>query len=246
MFKNCPSPLIFIGLVLLTLESWGSPRFINQDAAAPVPAPERPPRLILSGVVVAEEPRTSVAVLKQGTDGRAAILRVGDKIKGLELIQVSAEGAVLSDGRRSLRLSLAPGSSPPVPERPAEETAGPNFPESPPLLPPANQSLVEREFDRDELIKRIRAELPRIMKEIRWVPHFSSEGIDGLQIVELPSGSQLITETGIREGDIIRQINGIRLNHPSALGKLQESALTTNRFEVVVEREAKSAGSPMN
>lgn len=237
MVKTLKSPIIFIGLALVTLECLAFPLFADQGPVPLARTPGQPPPFVLVGVVVAAEPSSSVAVLRRGPAGPAAIVRVGERIKGFDLIQVSAEGAVLSDGKKSLRLFLERRSEGPVSEAPPPMAAEAAAPQVSPSLSPAAQPLVEKEFDRNEIIKRIREELPKIMQEARWAPHFTSEGIDGLQVIKLPFGSQLLSDVGIREGDIILQINNIRLNHPSALGRLREAALVADRFEVVVERE---------
>src|SRR3990170_4901299 len=68
---------------------------------------ERGAELVLDGVIVAENPADSVALVRRAEADRAQILRVGQELQGYVLLEV-AKGFVRFQGRDSeLRLFLA-------------------------------------------------------------------------------------------------------------------------------------------
>jgi general secretion pathway protein C len=196
-------------------------------------------QLTLTGVLVSGDASLSVAVLKNEASGSVTLLKVGEKVQGLELLGVSKDRAIFSDGSRVFELFLnirAVGQTKAMPKKTAKLVAGE---EDKTLNAKYLAAPVEKEFLRSDIEKRIRAELPKILKESQLAPHFGNGGIDGVQIVGWPAGSSLLSDMGIREGDIIKQVNDIKLNSPSVLPQLQRAVLQTRRFDVLVERDGK-------
>lgn len=225
MLKSLRATAILIGLGILGGHAVLAADFENTKIANLKLGSGQAPPLTLTGVLVSRDASSSVAVLKNEASGSVTLLKVGDKVQGLELLQVSKDRAILSDGSRIFELYLnvrAVGRTKETPKKVPGQVAGE---EDKTLNAKSLAAPVEKEFLKSEIETRIRAELPKILKESQLVPHFGSGGIDGVQIVGWPAGSSLLSDMGIREGDIIKQVNDIKLNSPSALPQLQQAVL---------------------
>ncbi len=154
-----------------------------------------PDDLRLMGLVVSGAPDRSVAVLRSG--GKTRVVSPGESAFGGRLLSVGPRGASLDfEGVRvELALSTAPmpvAAAPPPPVRepaPAEDASG------------APRSLDKREVDR-----RLSLEIPRILAETTAVPVMENGRVTGIALTRIAEGS-LLTEAGLRAGDVLTQIN---------------------------------------
>ena len=154
-----------------------------------------PADLRLVGLVVAREPQRSVAVLHLG--GKTRLASPGEVVFGGRLLSVGARGASLEfEGERvEIGLAAAPvvtAAAPPPPLR-----------EPPPVDDPAAPA---RAMDRRDVERRLGQEIPRILAETTAVPVMENGRVTGLALTRIPEGS-LLTEAGLRPGDILTQIN---------------------------------------
>jgi type II secretion system protein C len=159
-----------------------------------------PADLVLSGVVVGATPGRSTAILTSG--GRTRVVAVGESAFGGRLVAVGPDAVALEfDGRRvELRLQAAPaafaGAPPPRPSRPT----------LPPGAPPEDPETPAREMNRAEVQRRLGEEIPRILAETAAVPVMDEGRVVGVQVTRVPEGS-LLTDAGLRAGDVITRIN---------------------------------------
>lgn len=155
-----------------------------------------PADLRLVGLVLALEPERSVAVLRSG--GRTRVASPGEAVFGGRLLAVGARGASLEfEGERvDVGLAIAPvvavvALPPPAPR----ETARAEDPSAP-----------ARSMDRQEVERRLGLEIPRILAETTAVPVMENGRVTGLALTRIPEGS-LLTEAGLRPGDVLTQVN---------------------------------------
>ena len=239
MLESLRASAILIGLAILSGLAGLAPGFEKTQIKSLESGNGQAPPLTLTGVLVSRDASSSVAVLKNEASGSVTLLKVGEKVQGLELLEISRDRAILSDGSRVFELFLnirAVVQTKAMPKKAARLVAGE---EDKSLNATSSAVPVEKEFLKSEIETRIRAELPKILKESQLVPHFGSGGIDGVQIIRWPAGSSLLSDMGIHEGDIIKQVNDIKLNSPSALPQLQQAVLQTRHYDVLVERDGK-------
>ena len=186
-----------------------------------------PADLAVAGVVLSTSSARSTAILTSG--GRTRVVCVGDTAFGGRVVSVSAEAVTLDfDGeRRVLRLpnaALATGRPTPAP-RPAAAASGPaEDPETP-----------ARSMERVELQRRLGDEIPRILAETAVVPVLEDGRVKGVQLARLPEGS-LLTDAGLRVGDVITQINGTEIDGMAALVGLWPRLQTASELRAVVVR----------
>ena len=164
-------------------------------------------RLVLDGVIVAQNPAHSIALVRRSGASRARPLRLGQKYYGYVLVAVE-EGSVLLDSiRGALRLHVDGSAAAPA--------TGPTA-----AGPAANEDdgWVFRDVSRAEASARLEKELPVILSETELTPRIDDGEILGLELRRLPDGT-LLSETGLLPGDLLRSINGEPLRElDAALG----------------------------
>jgi type II secretion system protein C len=192
---------------------------------------EAPPAdLAVAGVVLSSTSARSTAILSSG--GKTRVVSVGDSAFGGRLVSVSAEAVELDfDGtRRVLRLPNAAQVSgrPAVAPRPAAQPSGP--PEDPKTPP--------RSMERVEVQRRLGDEIPRILAETAVTPVLEDGRVVGVQVARLPEGS-LLTDAGLRAGDVITQINGTEIDGMATLVGLWPRLQTASELRAVVVRNGR-------
>jgi general secretion pathway protein C len=167
-----------------------------------------PADLAVSGVVVGATPERSSAILSSG--GRTRVVAVGESAFGGRLASVNADRVALDfDGKRvELRL---PAAAPPPPPGP-----GPGRPALPAGAPPEDPETPAREMSRAEVQRRLGEEIPRILAETAVAPVLEEGRVVGVQVTRLPEGS-LLTDAGLRTGDVLTQINGTEIDGMATL-----------------------------
>ena len=188
-----------------------------------VPAAEKGAPLVLDGVIVAENPADSVALVRRAEAGRAQILRVGQELHGYVLIEV-AKGFVRLQGPDSeLRLLLAEAQSPaePAEAQPAQEIEDTEW--------------IRRAFPREAARARLEKEIPVILSETDLTPRVEDGEVRGLSVSRLPDGT-LLSESGLLPGDILVSINGEPLVGVDALWELIARLAGQDEVRIVVRR----------
>jgi general secretion pathway protein C len=187
-----------------------------------------PADLAVAGVVLSSTSARSTAILTSG--GRTRVVSVGDTAFGGRVVSVSAEAVALEfDGeRRVLRLpnaAQAAARPPSTPNAPPPVSAGPaEDPETP-----------ARSMERVELQRRLGDEIPRILAETTVTPVLEDGRVVGVQVARLPEGS-LLTDAGLRAGDVITQINGTEIDGMATLIGLWPRLQTASELRAVVVR----------
>ncbi|HSD66409.1 MAG TPA: PDZ domain-containing protein, partial [Vicinamibacteria bacterium] len=113
--------------------------------------------------------------------------------------------------RVELRLAAAAVAAPP---RPAVPAAG--RPALPPGAPPEDPETPAREMAKVEVQRRLGEEIPRILAETALAPVMEEGRVVGVQVTRLPEGS-LLTDAGLRPGDVLTQINGTEIDGMATL-----------------------------
>jgi general secretion pathway protein C len=154
-----------------------------------------PADLRLMGLVVSGAPDRFVAVLRSA--GKTRVVSPGESAFGGRLIEVGPRGAALDfEGVRvDVALATAPVATAAPPSPPAREPAPAED------APAAARSLEKREVER-----RLSLEIPRILAETTAVPVMENGRVTGIALTRIPEGS-LLTEAGLRAGDVLTQIN---------------------------------------
>ena len=177
-------------------------------AEAPAAAPKD---LAVAGVVVGTTPDRSSAILVSG--GRTRVVAVGETAFGGRLVSVGADSVTLQFGgeRVDLRLPAVAAAPAPAPAVPAR-----GRPVLPPGAPPEDPETPAREMSKVEVQRRLGEEIPRILAETAVAPVLEEGRVVGVQITRLPEGS-LLTDAGLRAGDVLTRINGTDIDGMATL-----------------------------
>jgi general secretion pathway protein C len=170
-----------------------------------------PADLTAVGIVASKDPAHSVVLLRSG--GRTRVVGIGENAFGGRVTSVAADAVALEfEGRRiELRLS--------------GDSARAAAPVSAAASDPGAHVLTRRDVER-----RIGEEAPRILAETTLMPALDAGRVAGFTLTRVPENS-LLTEAGLRAGDVLTQINDIPIDSMATLiglwPKLQgESTLT--------------------
>lgn len=203
--------------------------FSNTDAS--IENKDDFPALSLSGVIVAKNTSSSVAVLKNVDTGKTVIRKVGDSILDMELTHVFDDGIILKKGEKIYWLLLEKS----LPFKTDKETQRSSKGDVKVAL---ENDFPKREFVRAEVLKRAEQERALIIKETSVIPNYVDGKIDGFKVIGLPK-TGIASEVGIQKGDVIKEVNGTKLNNLSALVMLYSKISGEERYEVLIEREKK-------
>jgi general secretion pathway protein C len=190
-----------------------------------------PADLLLTGVVVGKTEERSSAILTSG--GKTRVVSIGEQAFGGRVVSVSAEAVVLDFGgeRRELRLPSAAQAA----GRAAAAAAGAPRTTAPPGAPPQDPDTPPRSMERVELQRRLGDEIPRILAETAIAPVMEDGRVTGVQLARLPEGS-LLTDAGLRAGDVIREINGTEIDGMATLVGLWPRLQSASELRAVVVR----------
>lgn len=200
-------------------------------AAAPPPGrPDvaaRTPAVEAVGVVRSPLAGHSVAVLR--CEGRTRVVAVGESAFGARLLAVGNQTVTLEqDGRAvELRLATSPAAAPSS-ALPAAPTTAAGRPAEDPATPP-------REMDRRQVQLRLGEEMNRILAETAVAPVTEDGRVVGLQLTRVPAGS-LLTDAGLRAGDVLTRINGTQIDGMATLIGLWPRLQNATELQAVVLR----------
>lgn len=196
-------------------------------AAAIQTAP--PADLAVSGVVVRKE--RSTAILSSG--GKTRVVAVGDAVFGGRVVAITPENVALEFGAQRVELRLPTAQQAPArPASPARAEAAPRVPAG---MPPEDPATPAKTMERVEVQKRLGDEIPRILAETAVAPVMEDGRVVGVQLARLAEGS-LLTDAGLRPGDVITQINGTQIDGMATLIGLWPRLQSASELRAVVNR----------
>jgi len=170
-----------------------------------------PADLAAVGIVASRDPAHRVVLLRSG--GRTRIVGIGENAFGGRVSAIAPDAVTIDFEGRPLDLRLS------------GEAAAPARAAAPAPSDPGAHVLARRDVER-----RIGKEAPRILAETTLMPAVDAGRVAGFTLTRVPENS-LLTEAGLRAGDVLTQINDIPIDSMATLiglwPKLQgESTLT--------------------
>jgi type II secretion system protein C len=192
-----------------------------------------PADLKLIGVVTAQDPALSVAVLQQA-DGRTRAAAIGEIAFGARVVALGEGSVTIEVGGQSRVLRLAGGTV----AAPASEAPPPSA--APAAAAPAPVNLPKQELDR-----RLAADMSRILAETTLVPVSEDGKIVGFRLARVPDGT-LLTEVGLRAGDVLTEINGTPIDGLPTLLGLWTRLQGESHVNAVVLRDGKPVPLVLN
>ncbi|MGE5124877.1 MAG: hypothetical protein ACM3PV_01200 [Betaproteobacteria bacterium] len=185
------------------------------------------PAIDAVGIVRSPVAGRSLAMLR--CEGRTRVLAVGETAFGARLLAIGTETVTLELGGRRLEVRLArvPSALPAPPPRAAPAaTAG---------QPPEDPATPAREMDRRQVQVRLGEEMPRILADTAIAPVMEEGRVVGVQLTRVPEGS-LLTDAGLRAGDVLTRINGTQVDGLATLIGLWPRLQNASELQAVVLR----------
>jgi len=221
-------------LALLPLAGFASaqPRGAEGESPASVTAASPPAapaaRLEALGLVRSPAPGRSVAILRRGD--RTRVLAEGETAFGARLLSIGRESIRLELEGRPLELPLARLAAPPAatvgPRREAPLPAG---------MPPEDPATPARDMERRQLQIRLGEEMNRILSETAIVPVIEDGRVAGVRVTRIADGS-LLTDAGLRAGDVLVRINDTEIDGMATLIGLWPRLQGASELRAVVLR----------
>jgi general secretion pathway protein C len=155
------------------------------------------------GIILSRRPEACVAILRSG--GRERVVAVGEPAFGGRVSAIAPGRVSLDFGGERLDVRLAGVAAAP-PAAPATVAAGPREDPATPA----------RAMERREMERRLGQEVPRILAETTLVPVTESGQVAGFTLTRIPEGT-LLTDAGLRAGDVITSINDVPIDSLATL-----------------------------
>lgn len=194
-----------------------------------------PPDLKAVGLVTSVRKERSIAVLSSG--GRTRVVAVGEVAFGGRVLEIGATSVALDfDGKR-MQVPLAAGTL--AQSLPPPETSAPPAHQGP-ETGPATLSLPRAEMDR-----RLGVELDRILAETALRPVTEGDQVQGLVLSRLAEGT-LLTDAGLRAGDVLTEINGVAIDSLATLVGLYARLQNETRVQATVLRNGEPVSLALN
>jgi type II secretory pathway component PulC len=94
-------------------------------------------------------------------------------------------------------------------------------------------------MSRAEVQRRLGEEIPRILAETAVVPVMEEGRVVGVQVTRLPEGS-LLTDAGLRAGDVLTRINDTDIDGMATLIGLWPRLQNASELRAVVRRNGQT------
>ena len=181
-----------------------------------------PPDLEAVGIILSRRPEACVAILRSG--GRERAVAVGEAAFGGRVSAIAPGRVSLDFGGERLDVRLAGVAAAP--------TAAPLAVAAGPREDPATPA---RAMERREMERRLGQEVPRILAETTLVPVTDSGQVAGFTLTRIPEGT-LLTDAGLRAGDVLTSINDVPIDSLATLISLWPRLQAESDVRAVVLR----------
>lgn len=176
-----------------------------------------PSDLTAVGIVVGPRP---AAILRSGAHSR--VVSLGDAAFGGRVVGITPAGVTLEFGGARTEISIAKGL-PPTPLRP------------PPAAPAEASATSGQSMERKEVERRLGQEMSRILSETAVVSLAESGRGPGVSLTRVAEGT-LLTDVGLRVGDVLLSVNGVAIDSLATLISLWPRFQNENQVTAVVLR----------
>ena len=209
------------------------------NSSKPAPPDEGPPptpaptlcKLKLWGVVVHSQDSSSCAIVEDQTTHKQELYRIGEVTPGCGTVKsVEWDRVILDHDGRDEILDLTNPNGLPVPAVAAA-----------PVAPgPSADSHVQQVSDTEYRVDRSEVDaaldnMNQLFTQIRAVPHFEGGKSVGFRLFAIRANS-IFDKIGLRNGDIIQEINGNDINDPAKALELFQRLRNERQLSVKVVR----------
>jgi len=211
------------------------------------PAPTCTGRLRLVGSVMSPGyPEWSFAAIAGTNDGKTLLYREGSNVDGSRVMLVRSSSVVVSGSSGACQLLMFGEEEGTVARAPAVATA-PAKPSAP--LDPRSAGLNDAELEEGiekitetkytiqrSLVDKALANQGSLMKAARVIPHEENGRVVGVKLYGIRRNS-LLGRLGVRNGDMLRTINGFDMTSPDTALEAYSRLRTADKLTLAVKRQ---------
>lgn len=177
-------------------------------------------RVALLGTVTGDD-QNAFAVIEEKDKRKQGLYKVGDSVQNATLKTILREKVVLRVGTKDEILTM-------------EESAASRREKSRGTSRSAEGGTTIT-LNRKELQNSLK-DISKLLSQVRIRPHFKDGKSDGLSVSRIRSGS-VFSKLGLKNGDIVRNINGNTINSPDDVLELYEKLKSGSHVSVDVTRK---------
>jgi len=177
-------------------------------------------KIALLGTVTGNE-QNAFAVIEETDKRKQGLYKIGDSVQNATVKKILREKVVLRVGAKDeiLTMEESAASRRDKGRGPSKSTA-------------RGSTITVNRKDIQSSLKDIN----KLMSEVRIRPHFKDGQSDGLSVSRIKGGS-IFSKLGLRNGDIVQQINGEPINSPDEVLALYEKLKSGSRLSLEVTRK---------
>jgi general secretion pathway protein C len=213
------------------------------------PAPNCTGKLRLVGSVMSpRDPEWSFAAITGTSDGKTMLYREGSDVDGLRVLAVHPSSVVVSSASGACQLLMfdeeegAAASAPtPVkkPPRSSRLAQARNAGLSDEELNEGIEKVTDTKFNiQRDLVDKALANQGSLMKTARVIPHEEDGRVVGVKLYGIRRNS-LLGRLGVRNGDMLRTINGFNMASPDTALEAYSVLRTADKLTLAVKRQSK-------
>lgn len=200
-------------------------------------------RVQLLGTLVSSDPMWSFASIQDAGSKKTATYMVGDQILGATVLDIERERVIINNGGRKEYIDGVAGSGS-APVTAAVTRAAPAAREE------AQESGIRQINDNTYEVERATIDrhlndLNKLATQARIVPAFKDDKVQGFKFFAIRPNS-LYSQIGVKNGDIVRRINGFELNSPEKALELYAKMKNANRIDIELERNGQVVKNTFN
>ena len=183
--------------------------------------------IALLGTVAGKE-KTAYAVIEEKNNGKQGLYKVGDSIQNAIIKLILRGKVVLSWGGNDEILTMEESSS-------SKDKKMPQSRKNRSRFPPVRSSNIT--VNRTELEESLN-DISSLMTQARIRPHLKKGRPDGFSVSRIKSGS-IFLKLGIKNGDVIKKINGNAIRESDDVMLLYEQITSSDDVSVDIERRGR-------
>lgn len=184
--------------------------------------------LKLVGTVVANIPEDSSAIIEDLSTRKQEVYHEGDQVKQARIKRILRHNVIINTGTRDMVLTMEPEESGGKTKAPARRART--------RRPPPSAGTIR--LQREELETYL-ADLNQLMQEVRIRPFMEGKKPAGFLVSNIKSGS-LFSKLGLRNGDVIKGVNGESITSPDQAIELYESLMEGGEIDLEIKRGRRS------
>jgi general secretion pathway protein C len=192
-----------------------------------IPLAEKSKGLKLVGTVVARRSEENLAFIEIRSSKKQEAYREGDRVDGVLVKRILRNNVIINTGKQDEVLTMEP----------EEDSAGSPAPKKPvrrrQKRPAAGAGGTIR-LERDEIESSV-ADLNQLMQQAKVRPYMEGKNPAGFVISNIRPGS-LFAKMRLRNGDIIRGVNGEAITTPDQAIELYESLIEGGEVALDIKR----------